>query len=126
MPIRYDKRTGEPFIDPARLNSPITFLAPIASGDISGATVTWAAGNPPDIAYAELRPIRAADVIKGGQDVSKVWYTAIVRYVAPGRSPDARFQDGDGNVYVIEAAEPILPGRKVYQELICEFIGTYA
>ena len=123
MPVKYDK-DGEPYIDPAKLREPITFLASSQGTDVSGAVVTWAAAVPPDIAYSEIVPIRAADVIKGGQDVSSVWSLATIRYVAPGRQATERFRDSSNNVYIIEAVENHLPGRKVYQELTCLLVGN--
>ena len=123
MPIRYTPN-GAPYIDPARLNSPITFLNPVTTVGAAGSSVNWIAANPPDITWAALEVIRAEDVIKGGQDVSKVWMKAIIRYVKPGRQASQRFQDVDGNVYIISAAQPVVPGRKVFQELTCELIGS--
>jgi hypothetical protein len=98
-------------------------LGPVTAQTAAGASVTWAAADPPDTAWAALKAIRAEDVIKGGQDVSKVWMLAIINYVAPGRQASERFQDVDGNVYLISDAQPRDPGCKKYQELTCELIG---
>ena len=123
MPIRYNE-DGEPYIDPGKLSELVTFLAPVTGTDASGAAVTWAISDPPDTAYAELVSIRAEDVIKGGQDVSKVWVTITIRYVKPGRQATAQVQDSSGNIYIIEAVENISPARKKYQKLTCLLIGT--
>jgi head-tail adaptor len=120
------KRTkdGEPYIDPARLRVPITFLQMFQPLDSSGVTTSWAPASPPDIAYSAVEPIRAADIIKAGLDVSKVWLNIYVRYRNPGRQATEHVQDDSGNIYVIRAVENIDPGRKVYQILSCELIGT--
>lgn len=122
MPVKW--KNNEPWIDPAQLREPITFLFETTVNDVSGAAVTWAPASPPDMAYSEIMPVRAADVIRGGQDASKLWCVVTIRYVYPGRQATEKFRDSYGNVYVIEAVENLTPGRKKYQQLTCELIGN--
>jgi head-tail adaptor len=123
MPIQYTA-DGEPWIDPAKLRVPITFLEETTTQDASGSAVAWLAGNPPDVTRAEIVPVRGLDVLKAGQDVSQVQIIATIRYAAPGRNAQNRFQDLRGNIYVIKAVEDVLPGRLVYQVLTCLLIGA--
>lgn len=122
MPVKW--KNNEPWIDSAQFREPITFLVQSITSGVAGAAASWAPASPPDTAYAEIQPIRAADVIKGGQDVSKVWCVVTIRYRSPGRQATERFQDTYGNVYVVEAVENLTPGRKKYQQLTCELIGN--
>jgi head-tail adaptor len=121
MPVKW--KDTEPAIDAGALRELITFLNPTTELGVSGEATTWAPGSPPDVAFAEIQPVRGADIIKGGQDVSKMWCTVTIRYRAPGRQANQRLQDSSGNVYVIQAVENLLPGLKKYQQLTCELIG---
>lgn len=126
MPIRYTK-SGEPYIDPVRMKAQITFLEPMTGSDVSGTTVTYQVGAPPDIAWAEIISVRATDVIKAGQDVSQVFITANIRYrPASPRTAQMRFQDSRGNQYVIMAVEDLVPGKLKYQALTSKLIGQDA
>lgn len=125
MPIKWTQ-SGEPWIDPARLRSRITFLRPSQATDASGASSSWAAASPPDVTNAELMPVRGTDVIKAGQDVTQVYLTATIRYAPPGRTASMRFQDSKGVIYIIQAVEDLVPGRPVYQVLTCLLLGANA
>jgi SPP1 family predicted phage head-tail adaptor len=124
MPIRFT-RSGEPYLDPARMNAQITFLEPVTGADASGTTVTAQVGNPPDTAWAEVLPVRGTDVIKAGQDVSKTYVTATVNYRPDNpRSAQDKFQDSRGFVYVIQSVQDLVPGMLKYQVLTSELIGA--
>lgn len=124
MPIKW--KNNEPWIDPAQLREPITFLVQSQRSGPAGTSVSWAPATPPDVAYAEIQPVRASDVIKGGQDVSSVWSVVTIRYVSPGRQATQRFRDSAGNEYIVQAVENLTPGRKKYQQLTCLLLGNNA
>jgi head-tail adaptor len=94
-------------INPADLRHQITFLEQSTAVDASGVGIVYAPGIPPDVAWAKMQAIKAADVIKGGSDVSQVRMTVTIRY-RPRRVPSMRFQTANGSVYVIEAIENVL------------------
>jgi head-tail adaptor len=123
MPIQRNPKTGEPFIDPARLRTPITFLEATQASDSSGAAVSWAPATPPDTAWAEIIQDGGTEVIQSGQDISNVTARATIRYVTPGRQASMRFQDDAGVMYVIKAVKNIDPGCRIYQELVCQVLG---
>lgn len=126
MPIRYTK-DGEPYLDPSRMTAQITFLDPVAGTDASGATVSYAPGSPPDTAWAEIVPVRGADALKAGQDVSMVYITATINYRASNpRTAQMRFWDSRMNQYVIKAVEDVVPGMLKFQVLTSLLVGQDA
>lgn len=123
MPVKRTK-SGEPWIDPAKLRTPITFLIQHVAPDRSGVAATWLPASPPDITRAEIVQVNGMDLIKSGQDVSQLPCVVTIRYTAPGRTASMRFQDPDGNVYVIQAVANLDPGRKKYQQLTSLLLGA--
>lgn len=119
MPIRFID--GQPWIDPALLQHRVTFLEQTAGSDASGSTATWVAGNPPDATWAEILPMRAEDVIKGGQDISQVRISVTLRYRAD-RAATARLQVPNGSQYVIEGIQNVAE-MNLYLVLTCLAIG---
>jgi head-tail adaptor len=93
-------------MDPARLDTRVTFLEETPGSDASGSVVTWVAGDPPDVVYAEVVPMRGIDQIRAGQDVSQVWLTVTTRY-RPGRVPKSRLMMPSGDMFIIMAIENV-------------------
>jgi len=124
MPVRIVN--GVPVLDPARLRHQVLFLEPTAGSDDSGSIVTWAPGNPPDIAWAEIVPTRGSDIIKAGQDISQVWLTITMRYNASKtRTPNTRLQTPSGSIFVVQAIENVLE-MNVWLVLTCLGLGANA
>lgn len=120
MPVQF--KYGLPWMDPAKLRHRVTFLKQLPSSDASGATVNWVAGSPPDTCWAEIAPMRAEDVIKGGQDVSQVRITVTTRYKA-GRVPNSRLQTPNGSIFLIEGIQNVL---EMNQWLVLTCLGLGA
>lgn len=107
------------------MNARITFLEPTSGMDASGAVTSYAPASPPDMAWAEIVPVRGTDVIKSGQDVSQAFIAATIRYrPASPRTAQMRFQDSRGLVYVIQSVEDVAPGRLKYQVLTSLLISA--
>ncbi len=115
-------RSRFPWTDPGERKHLITFLVQTTVSDASGAGISYVAGNPPDTTWAKLKAIKAADVIKGGSDVSQVRLIVNIRY-SPGRVPKMRFQLFNGNIYVIEAIENVLEMNREL-DMTCLGIGS--
>jgi len=122
MPVRIVN--GVPVMDAARLRHRVLFLEPTPGTDDSGSTVTWAAGNPPDIAWAEIVPTRGSDIIRAGQDVSQVWITVTLRYnPSKTRTPNTRLQAPSGSIFVVQAIENVLE-MNVWLVMTCLGLGA--
>ena len=117
-------RAYGPDVDGIELRHQVIFLEPTTVTDESGVSTDWAAGNPPQTAYAKIETISAADVIKGGQDVSQVRINVTVRY-RPDRNITAgmRLQLPDGSVLMIEGTPENLAGDNRYLVLTCLGVG---
>ena len=107
-----------------RLRERITFLAQATGADVSGASFAWVPTLPPDVTRAEIISVSGTDIIRSGQDLSQVQAIVTFRYKPPGRSPNQRFTDSRGNIYVIKAIRDIDPGKLISQEMICLLIGN--
>lgn len=66
-----------PAIDPGRMRHQIKILHQVPGTGIAGAAVTW---EPLLTVYAEAEPMAGTDVIKAGQDVTKLPVTWRLNY----------------------------------------------
>lgn len=114
----------DPSIDAGELRHRILFLEETITTDASGSVAVWAPGSPPDETWAKIDQPRGRTEIRNGQDVSQVDAIVTVR-CNPNRPRKAnmRFQDKNGNTYLILAiAKPL--GMNVLLVMQCLLIGA--
>jgi head-tail adaptor len=114
---------GEVVMDPRLLVHRITFLDSVAATDVSGATQSWAAGNPPEQCWAEILITRGEDTVKNGLDVSKLYAKITIRYRSTVNAT-RRIQDHLGNVFIIQNV--MILGQRTargWMELPCLGVG---
>ena len=119
-----------PRIDPGRLRTPIVIQALQASSPpsytASGLVQSW---QPAFSVMGEIEVMRATDLIKAGQDVTKTWITITIRF-QDGIDPQMRVAVTDYfsspphvHNYAIQAIENV-EHRSVLLKLICLGIGA--
>lgn len=86
--------------------------------------MNWVPGSPPLTAYAKIDPLRAAEVIKGGSDVSQVRIDVTIRY-RPGITANMRLQTPNGAQLLIEGIENRLE-MNMWLILTCLGVGANA
>lgn len=107
-----------PMIDPGTMVHWVNILAPQPGTDISGTTVTYV---PLLSTWAAIDPVKGTDVIKGGQDTTKLFLTITIRWQS-GILPNMRVQSLNGT-YVIQAIEN--PGeRNILLRMTCLGLGA--
>jgi len=111
-----------PSIDPGELRHRITFLAPLAGTDASGAMVSYVAANPPVTARAKIEIPSGTDTIKSGQDISAVVALVTIRYQA-SVSQNQRFVTEQGSTFIIRAIKNLEDRNRVL-EMVCVGLGA--
>lgn len=107
-----------PQIDPGEMVHQITILQQQTVTDASGASIQWV---PFVQAWAQIDPVRGIDVVKSGQDTTKLFLTVRIRWQT-GIEPNMRVQSVNGT-YVIQAIEN--PGeRNIILVLTCLGLGA--
>jgi SPP1 family predicted phage head-tail adaptor len=107
-----------PQIDPGEMVHQVIILQQQSVQDISGTSVAWV---PSARAWAAINPVRGTDVIRGGQDTTKLYLFVTIRWQT-GIVPNMRVQSLNGT-YVIQAIEN--PGeRNVLLVLTCLGLGA--
>ena len=124
MPTRENSKAAEPWpgINPGSLRHKVTLqqygIGSPLTFDEGGAVQSWS-----DFAtvYASLEPVRSVDMLAAGQDVSKVWIVATIRYRA-GVEARMRIVAPNGT-YIIQAVENIQE-RNILLKLMCLALGA--
>jgi SPP1 family predicted phage head-tail adaptor len=115
-------RSYPPDVDPSELIHRITFLNQTVANDASGASANWAPASPPVTTYAGIEEPKGQMVVQAGQDVSQIDCIVKIRYRS-GITAQQRFQDAEGNVYLILAVRKP-KGMNVWMFLQCQILGN--
>jgi SPP1 family predicted phage head-tail adaptor len=89
-----------PQIDPGKMVHWVNILQQQTVTDLSGQSITWV---PFVSAWAAIEPVKGTDVLRGGQDTTKLFLTITIRWQT-GILPSMRVQSLNGT-YVIQAIE---------------------
>lgn len=107
-----------PQIDPGKMVHQVTILQQQTVQDISGTSLQWV---PFVQTWAQIDPVRGIDVVRSGQDTTKLFLTVKIRWQT-GILPKMRVQSLNGT-YVIQAIEN--PGeRNIILVLLCLGLGA--
>jgi SPP1 family predicted phage head-tail adaptor len=107
-----------PQVDPGEMVHQVVILQPQTVQDISGTSVTWV---PFVRTWAKIKSVRGTDVIRGGQDTTKLFLFVTIRWQT-GIVPNMRVQSLNGT-YLIQAIEN--PGeRNVLLVMTCLGLGA--
>lgn len=108
-----------PQIDPGKMIHQVSILQQQTVSDASGTSIQWVPFVSP--VWAEIVPIHGIDVVKSGQDTTKLFLTVRIRWQT-GIMPNMRVQSLNGT-YVIQAIEN--PGeRNIILVLTCLGLGA--
>ncbi len=111
--------TAWPQIDPGKMVHQVTILSQQPVSDISGTSIQWV---PFVVTWAEIVPVRGIDVVRSGQDTTKLFLTIRIRWQT-GILPKMRLQTVSGDNYIIQAIEN--PGeRNIILVLTCLGLGA--
>jgi SPP1 family predicted phage head-tail adaptor len=109
-----------PKIDPGEMVHQVTVLQQSVVQGIAGSETQWI---PFVTAWAAIDPVSGTDVLKSGQDTTKLYLRARI-FWQTGILPNMRLQRVDGSQYIIQAIEN--PGeRNVILVLFCLALGSY-
>ena len=111
-----------PDVDPGELIHRITFLDQVIGNDASGASVSYAPGNPAKQAWARIKWLRGTDVIKAGQDVSQAFAEVTIRY-RQDVSASQRIQTPSGTVLIVQAMQNVRE-MNMWLALRCIAVGN--
>lgn len=97
----------------------VTILQQTQGTDISGTTTIWA---PFVTTWAAIEPVHGLDVLKAGQDTTKLFLQVKIRW-QKGILANMRLQKADGGQFIIQAIEN-QDERNVILILLCLALGT--
>lgn len=92
-------------IDPGKMVHWVTILRQTTTTDISGTSIAWVEFVK---TWAQIEPVRGAQVLKAGLDTTQLFLTVGIRWQA-GILPNMRVQSNNGT-YTIQSIEN--PGER--------------
>ena|ERR1051326_1424797 len=111
-----------PTINPGEFRHEITLLVETLVKNKAGIVATWAPGQPPLTAWAKIRYIRGANVIKTGQEVTQT-YVEITLWYRPEFATTGRLQGPNGSLFLIQSFENVRE-MNMFLVLTCLGLGS--